>query len=168
MGTPSQVIERALSGPFSTSGSFEDERLRTLWERCRLLFITGLVISSIALVLSFFFPLPDFELRSSLDHHRWLTDALAHTVSFAIAIGLLYVVRQRSYRFLHTIAFTTIALNILLVIYNQAAFNPGGQPDLGVSVLLFLTAAFIPWRPAHQWTLAALAAVFYLLLHGTL
>jgi serine/threonine-protein kinase len=168
MATPSQVIERALSGPFSTSGSFEDERLRLLWERCRLLFISGLVIASIALILNVLFPQQSLELGSTLDGYRWLTGALAHTISFAIALGLLYSVCRSSYRFLHTIAFGTIAFNILLVIYNQGAFNPAGQPDLGVSLLLFLTAAFVPWRPSHQWSLAALAAVFYLLLHGTL
>ncbi len=161
-----QVIERAPSGPFSTSGSFEDERLRLLWERCGLLFATCLVISLIALVVGLFVPWMETGFESELSQFKWLTDALAHAASFAIALALLYLVCSKSYRFLHTIAFGTIAFNLVLVIYNRVAFHPAADPYFGVSLLLFLSATFIPWRPSHQWALAALAAIWFLFLQG--
>ena len=161
-----QVIERALSGPFSTSGSFEDERLRSLWERCRLLFATGLAISLIALIVGLFVPSMESGFESELRHFGWLTNRAAHAASFAIALALLYSVCSKSYRFLHTVAFGTVAFNLVLAIYNSVAFHPAADPSFGVSLLLFLAAAFIPWRPSHQWALAALAAIWFLFLQG--
>jgi serine/threonine-protein kinase len=166
MAENDQVIERALSGPFSTSGSFEDERLQLLWERCRLLFATGLAISLIALIVGLFVPSMESGFESELRHFGWLTNRAAHAASFAIALALLYSVCSKSYRFLHTIAFGTVAFNLVLVIYNSVAFDPAADPLFGVSLLLFLAAAFIPWRPSHQWALAALAAIWFLFLQG--
>jgi tRNA A-37 threonylcarbamoyl transferase component Bud32 len=168
MAIPRRVIERAISDPFSTGGSFQDEQLELLWKRCRLLFLTGLVISLIGFGVAWFVPFPDASLQSSLEPYRWATEALLHAASFAVALVLLYVLCSRDRRYLHAIAFGTVAVNIVLDIYNSVAFHPATDSYFGVSMLLFLSAAFIPWRPAYQIALAATATVWFLALQSVL
>jgi tRNA A-37 threonylcarbamoyl transferase component Bud32 len=168
MAIPRRVIERAISYPFSTGGSFQDEQLDLLWKRCRLLFLTGLVVSLLGFGVAWFVPFPDASLQSSLEPYRWATEALLHAASFAVALVLLYVLCSRDRRYLHAIAFGTVAVNIVLDIYNSVAFHPATDSYFGVSMLLFLSAAFIPWRPAYQIALAATATVWFLALQSVL
>jgi len=168
MASRKQVIERAISDPFSTGGSFQDEQLELLWKRCRLLFLTGLVLSLIGFGLAWFVPLEEPGLLSSLEPYRWATEALLHAVSFAVALALLYLLCSRDRRYLHAVAFGTVAFNIVLDIYNTVAFHPATDTYFGVSLLLFLSAAFIPWRPSYQAALAATAAVWFLVLQAVL
>ena len=168
MTIPRRVIERAISDPFSMGGSFQDEQLELLWKRSRLLFLTGLVLSLIGFGVAWFVPLTDPSLQSSLEPYRWATEALLHAISFAVALGLLYLLCSRDRRYLHTIAFGTVAVNIVLDIYNTVAFHPATDSYFGVSLVLFLSAAFIPWRPSYQIALGATAAVWFLVLEGVL
>jgi hypothetical protein len=163
-----RIIQRALSGPFATSGSFEDERLELLWKRCRLLFLTGLAISLIAFAVGLLVPYTGPVTATPLARYKWATDTLLHAASFVIALILLYVLCSRERRYLHIIAYGTVAFNLVLVVYNQVAFRPATDPYFGVSLLLFLAAAFIPWRPGYQIALAATAALWFLLLQVTL
>jgi serine/threonine-protein kinase len=168
MPNGNNIIERAVSGPFATSSSFEDERIEQLWKRSRLLCLTGLAISIIALVVSRLVPSADPTIETALGNYRWATDALLHAMSFLVALGLIYALSGRDGRYLHAIIYGTIAFNLVLVIYNTVAFHPATDPYFGVSLLLFLAAAFVPWRPSYQVALAATAAIWFLLLHALL
>lgn len=168
MTTLKQVIERVIPDPFSTGGSFQDERLELLWKRCRLLFFTGLILSLLGFGVGWFVASADPSLQSSLEPYRWATEALLHAVSFAAALGVLYVLCGSDRRYLQAVAFGTIAFNIVLDIYNTVVFHPATDAYFGVSLLLFLSAAFIPWRPGYQIALAATAAVWFLVLQGAL
>jgi len=168
MANPRPIIERAIPDRDSTGGSFQDEQLELLWKRCRLLFLTGLVLSLIGFGIGWLLPSLDPSLQSSLEPYRWATEALLHAVSFAVALGLLYLLCSRDRQYLHAVAFGTIAFNIVLDIYNTLAFHPATDAYFGVSLLLFLSAAFIPWRPSYQIALAATAAIWFLALQGIL
>ncbi|NIN73350.1 MAG: protein kinase [Gemmatimonadetes bacterium] len=161
------TIQRAISGPFSASGSFEAEQLDLLWRRCRLLFLTGVAVAAVAAAVLLVVPSTDPALASSLSGIKWLSGPLGHLILFGLGLALLYAVRA-SPRYLPAIVYATIAANVVLVIFGQAAFRPATHPYFGVSLLLFLSAAFIPWRPGYQWALAATAAVWFLLSQGIL
>jgi tRNA A-37 threonylcarbamoyl transferase component Bud32 len=161
------TIRRAISGPYSTTGSFEAEQLDLLWQRCRLLFVTGIAIVGVAAVLQLLVPAADPVLVSSLSGIARLSGPLGHLILFGLGLALLYAVRA-SPRQLPTIVYGTIAANVVLLIFSQVAFRPAAHPYFGISLLLFLSAAFIPWRPGYQWALAATAAVWFLLVQGIL
>ena len=167
MVTAEASIERALSGPFSTSASFEDEQRYLLWDRCRLLFLAGLAISAISFAVNLVVPSADAEVVSVLGRFKMLAGTPVHAISFALGLAILYLVRD-SRRHVHAIAFGFVSFNILLLIFRRVSFYPATDPYFGVSLLLFLSAAFLPWRPGYQWGLAALAAIWYLLLQGLL
>ncbi len=157
------MSELAISSRFLTGGSFEDEQREQVWKLCRVLFLTGLGISLIAFVVSLLVPTADPQLASGLVRLRDATRAAAHAVSFLVALGLLYLAKD-SQRHLYAIAFGTIGFNIVLSIYGDIALAPARNVYFGVSLLLFLSAAFIPWRPAYQIALAATATIWFLLM----
>ncbi|UCC81788.1 MAG: serine/threonine protein kinase [Gemmatimonadota bacterium] len=161
------TIQRAISGPFSTSGSFEAEQLDLLWRRCRLLFLTGIAIVGVAAVVDLLVPSPEPPLASSLSEYESLSGPLGHLILLGLGLALVYGVRG-SPRYLPAIVYGTIAANIVLLLFSQVTFRPASHPYFGISLLLFLSAAFIPWRPGYQWALAATAAVCFLLLQGIL
>ncbi len=154
------TIKRALSTPSSASGSFEREERDQLWYRCRVLFLTGLAIGAIALAVSLAVPSADPPLVSRLLRFKFVLGVPAHAVSFALALGALYLVRE-SRSFLGTIAFVTAAFNVVLAITSHALYYPATDPYFGVSLILFLTAAFLPWRTRNQIALGALATLWY-------
>jgi hypothetical protein len=161
-----RLIERAISGPPSAGGSFEDEQQQLVWNRCRLLFLTGLATAALAGLIYAFVPSADPRVASPLARFEWASGAWAHVASFIVGLGLLYL--RRDYSNVYSIAFGIISINVVLVIYNGVAFHPATDPYFGVSLLLFLTAALIPWRPAFQIALAAVAVVTFLLLESVL
>jgi len=161
------TIQRALATPSSTGSSFEAELRRELWRRCRLLFFTGLAISLIALVVESLVPRPEPAVASPLAEYERLTGALAHGLSFVVALALLYLVRG-SRRFLNGIAFGVVAFNIVLAIYNEVTYRPLHEPYFAVSLALFLSAAFLPWRSLYQAGLAVLATISLLVLEWML
>ncbi|UCC72763.1 MAG: serine/threonine protein kinase [Gemmatimonadota bacterium] len=162
-----RTIQRALSGPYSTTGTFEEDRLALLWDRARLLLLTGLAIVAVATVVKLLVPSADPALESALSGIAWLCGPPGHAILFALGLVLVYSVRRNHDR-LQVIVYGTVAANIVLLIFAQVAFRPASDPYFGVSLLLFLSAAFIPWRPGYQWALAATAAVWFLLLQGIL
>lgn len=167
MPEPIGILQRAISGPFSASGSFEVEQLDLLWRRCRLLFLTGMAIAAAAGLVDLVVAAPDPLLADSLGSIEWLSRPWIHLVLFGLGLALLYVVGDRA-RYLPTIVYGTVAANVILLIVGHVAFYPTSEPYFGVSLLLFLSAAFVPWRPGYQWALAATAAIWFLLLNGLL
>ncbi len=155
----SRVIKRALKTPSSASGSFEREERELLWSRCRVLFLTGLAISLVALGVSLAVPSSDTPLVSSLLRFEFVLGAPGHALSFGLALVALYMVRQ-SLSFLGPIALATAAFNIVLGISSNAIFY-AADPYFAVSLILFLTAAFLPWRTGNQVALGALATLWY-------
>jgi serine/threonine-protein kinase len=161
------TIQRASSGPFSTTGSFEAEQLDLLWRRCRLLFLTGMAIAAAAAIVDLIVPSAHALLTSTLSGIEWLAGAWGHLILFATGLVLVYAARGRR-RYLTAIVYGTIAANLVLLIFSHVALYAPSEPYFGVSLLLFLSAAFIPWRPGYQWMLAATAAIWFLLLQGVL
>ncbi len=161
------IIQRGISGPFSATGSFEAEQLDLLWQRCRLLFLTGIAIVGFAAVLQLLVPSVDPVLASSLSGIEWPSGPLGHLILFGLGLALLFAVRA-SPRHLPVIVYGTIAANVVLLIFSQVAFRPASHPYFGISLLLFLSAAFIPWRPGYQWALAATAALWFFMVQGIL
>jgi hypothetical protein len=161
------VIERAFPELHSTAPSFDLEQQKQLWERCRLLFLTGVVISLLAFLVDLLVPPSEPQLVSSLFRFEFHTAPLAHAASFLAALGLLYLVKD-SLAHLHAIAYGTIAFNIVLAIYNDVGASPTGDVYFAISLLLFLSAAFIPWRPGYQVALAVTATVWFPLMEGIL
>ena len=154
------TIKRALSTPLAASGSFEREERELLWSRCRVLFLTGLAISLVALGVSLVLPSSDPPLISGPLRFEFILGVPAHALSFGLAVGALYLVRD-SRRFLGTIAFVTTAFNLALAIASHAVSYPGTDPVFGVSLILFLTAAFLPWPTRNQVALGALVTIWY-------
>jgi serine/threonine-protein kinase len=160
------MIERAISGPTTAGGSFEDEQQEFAWKRCRLLFLAGLAVAALGGTINVFVPSGDPGVVSPLTRFEWASGAWAHVVSLIIGLGLLYLRRDHSK--VYSIAFGIVSINVVLVIYNGVAFHPATETYFGLSLLLFLSAALIPWRPAFQISLGALAVVMFLLLGGVL
>ncbi len=161
MSNPAVAIGRAVSTPSSTGSSFEREERELLWYRCRLLFLTGLALSLIALAVNLLVPSADPPLVSGLLRFKFAFGAPAHAASFLLALAALYLVRG-SHRLLRSIAFATAALNILLGTFKAVGYSPDTDPSFVVSLLLFLTAAFVPWRTGWQVALGALATLWFL------
>lgn len=158
------VIQRALTGP-STGGSFEREQRELIWRRCRLLFASGLAVTLIAGLVYWFVPSADPKLQSPLLRVEWLDSPLLHAGSFAVALTLLHVLCKRERRFLLAIAFGTLGFNLVLLVFDTVAFFPSRDVYFGVALMLYLSAAFIPWRPGYQVALAAATALWFLGLH---
>lgn len=167
MPEPGRTLQRAISGPVPTTGSFEAEQLGLLWRRCRLLFLTGMSIAAAAAVVGLVVPSSDPLLPSSLSSVEWLFRPWGHIVLFGLGLSSAYAVRGH-HRQLAAIVYGTIAANVVLLIFGHVAFHPTTDPYFGVSLLLFLSAAFVPWRPGYQWALAATAAIWFILLQGIL
>lgn len=161
------TIQRAMASPSSTGGSFEAEQRRELWRRCRLLFLTGLVISAIAFVLEAAVPRNYVSVASPLTEWQLLTGALSHGLSLAIGLGLLHLVGENR-RYVNAVAFGVVAFNILLGIYNESAYRPLADPYLVLSLGFFLSAAFLPWRGTWQTGLALLAPLALLVIEWLL
>ena len=160
------TIGRGLTTP-SPGGAIGEELRQALWERCRLLFVTGLAISAIAAAVNLLVPSAYPQLVSDLARFDWVTGALAHAATFALALGALYLMNGSSGQ-LQALAFITVAINIVLGIYNQAVFSPATAPYFVASLLLFLPAAFVPWRTSYQVAIGATAVVWLVLLETLL
>ncbi len=158
-----RAIERAISSSSPTTGSFEDEIRDQLWQRCHLLFLTGLAISVLLAMVEIVLPSADPALLTGLSRFQWLFGPWVHAATFVVGLIALTVVKDRGSQ-LRTIAFVIIAVNIALVVAHQAMHRPATDPYFGFSLLIFLSAAFIPWRPAYQIGLTVLAAGGFLAL----
>lgn len=157
---PQRTIDRALSTPSAAEGSFEQERRTRLWLRTRLLVLTGLAISLVALLAAHLIPPADASFESPLIGFRWVGNGGGHALIFLAAFGLLHVVKDGG-RSVQAFAFGVVALGLVLAMYGVIAFSPLAEPHFSAALLLFLPAAFIPWRAGYQLALGVTAVVSY-------
>lgn len=145
---------------FSTSlTSFEEEQRELLLGRCRLVFILGFVIS----VAVHFFYTSIIELHPKVDTAfvPWVGAVYdLYAVSTGLAAAAVFARRWRL-RELFGIDYALITFNLLLSHFIAVVFDVNEVPAFGISLLLFVHAAFIPVPVASQVGLAMTAALGY-------
>ncbi len=161
MTCPELTLERAFDTPASTGSDFERALRTRLWRRCRTLFLTGVGVGLAAAVAERLLPTSDPELMSVLVRAKWACGGLGHATAFLVGLTALHAIRDRQ-SWVHALALVTISLNIALAIYDQVAFAPTADPFFAVSLLLFLSAAFIPWRARFQSILGMVAVICFI------
>ncbi len=128
-------------------GSFDDEVTAILWRRTRLIFLTGLVASAVVFLINRWYGLR--PVAPALV--PWQAPAhLFHPLSFAVALVSVQGGR-RTLRRIQQVAFVTVAVNLAVMIPSIEAFYPDRESFLAVGLLLFTTAAFLPYRAAQAW-----------------
>jgi serine/threonine-protein kinase len=139
----------------STGSSFEEEMHGLIWSRVRLLLAIGTAASLLLFVVDNF-AVPYRPFVSPIE--AWRTELwLLHGLTYAA--GLLVVLFGRlSSKWLLGLAMWVTAFNVVLLYTGLALLEPGREPHLGTSLLLFTFAAFIPCRIA-QTVLSGIAAV---------
>jgi Protein kinase domain len=151
--------------PSSDSGSFEGELRELLWTRgLRALWI-GFVISAM-LVLVKLLLLPEAQpvVPQILRVRGWLR--VGHPGSFALALVALYVMRERACaRKIQLTIFLAFATNIVVITLNRMALHPDAPEYFGLALLLFVPAAFVPWKAYHQLLLGGTAIVTFVGAH---
>ncbi len=158
MSQNEQAIRIPAVGTATMGDSFDREMGGVAWHRARLIFLIGLVVSSVVFLMNRLYGLDPIApaLRG------WQTPLhLFHPVSFAV--GLVLVQRgERTLANVQRIAFLVVALNLVVVIPAIAALYPAREPFLPVGLMLFATAAFLPCREAQLWLAgtAVAASVF--------
>ncbi len=146
----------------STGSSFEEEMHGLIFRRVRVLFALG-TAASLLLFVIYNVAVPYRAFVSPIE--AWRTELwLLHGVSYAAALLVVLFGRLSSARLLGIATWVTV-FNIVLVISGTALFEPGREPHLGTSLLLFTFAAFIPCRIAQAW-LSGIAAVSVPLIFG--
>ncbi|MCK5411234.1 MAG: serine/threonine protein kinase [Gemmatimonadetes bacterium] len=146
----------------STGSSFEEELQGLIWRRVRLIFALGLG-ASLALFVVDNVLIPYRSFVSPLE--PWRTEIwLMHAASYAIALLVVLFGRLRSVP-LQMVAMWVTAFNIVLLIAGLAVLEPGREPHLGISLLLFTFAAFVPCRVAQTW-LAGIAVTAVPAIYG--
>jgi len=127
--------------------SFDDEMAPVMWSRTRLILLTGLAASVVFFLVNRWYGVPPVvplaePVKSAL--------FLIHPLSFAV--GLLLVHRgERTLSRVQSIAFFTVALNLLLLVPVLAILYPAKEPFLPLGMMMFTTAAFLPCRDAQTW-----------------
>jgi serine/threonine-protein kinase len=136
--------------------SFEREQWELLWRRTRLVIGLGLAINVVLLVVTSFVPLN--AQVTSLPVWEWKnrTDLL-YPGSFAIALAYIYLGRP-GITALQVTVFVVAAFNLLSGLAEVAFLQPDVIPGFGIALVLFIPAAFIPWRVRYQVALSAMAA----------
>ncbi len=132
--------------------SYDSEMAGVMWGRARLIFLVGLVASSIVFIFNRTYDLQPI----SPPLGPWQEPAhLIHPLSFVV--GLFLVHRgERTLKRVQNVALWVVAINVALVIPSVGAFYPSREVFLPVALLLFVTASFLPCVNAQIW-LAALA-----------
>ncbi len=147
-----RTIQIPMHGEAMTTGSsFDSEMAPVMWRRTRLIFIVGLIVSSIVFVFNKVYGLAPIVDGMAV----WKEPLhLLHPLSFGI--GLLLVHRgERTLKKVQGLAFIVVALNIFAVIPAVALFYPTRESVLPVALLLFTTAAFLPCRNMQVWLAGA-------------
>ncbi len=150
-------MERELSPPLLAGGhdtvsSFDADLREIMWRRSRILFVLGLVATSVVLAMS-----QVYALEPAVTALRpWrLPLHLVNPLSFAAALAVVHF-RHETKRQLEVTTFWVIAFNVITVILALAILYPGREVFLPIALLLFAHAAFIPCR-LSQVMLAGIA-----------
>ncbi len=135
--------------------SFEREQRDLLWRRCRIVFGIGLAINVVLWLVTLFVPLADPIARYELWEWKNYLDLL-YPGLFAAALAYLYLAKP-GIRELQVMTFLLAALILLLSLTQIAFTQPDVLPGFGVALVLFVPAAFIPWRVRYQIGLSVVA-----------
>ena len=144
-------------GTTQLGSSFEREQQALLWRRSRLVLALGLGISLLLWVVSLFVPLSEPIAQSGIWAWKRTLD-LAYPASFAVALAYIYLARP-GLTALQVTVFFVAALNLVLGLLMNAFTRPDVPPGFGIALVLFIPAAFIPWRMRYQVGLSILALV---------
>ncbi|MEE8596050.1 MAG: serine/threonine-protein kinase [Gemmatimonadota bacterium] len=146
----------------STGSSFQEELHGLIFRRVRLLFAIG-TASTLLLFVVDNLAVPYRAFVSPIE--AWRTEWwLLHAVSYAVAL-LIVLFGRLSSSWLLGLATWVTAFNVVLLYTGLALLEPGREPHLATSLLLFTFAAFIPCRIAQAW-LSGIAAVAVPLIYG--
>ncbi len=148
------------TGPFTlstTSASFKAELEEMLVRRSRLVLLVGFGISVVVRILMHVIEVPKQGVYESLFALYYDYDYL-HSVTFGLGVVLLYV-RRPSARAAQAITFWVLAFNLAVLVTRQYSMNPIYPPTFGTALMLFIPAAFIPWRLSYQLWLGVMATV---------
>ena len=147
-------IGRSLGLRTTQLGSaFEREHRQLLWQRTRLVLTIGLSLTLLMWALGFFVPLAEPVTGDGASEWAGWMDLL-HLGSFAIGLAYLYLARP-GVKGMQVAVFLVFAANVIAM---QISYSePDTIPGFGISLALFVPAAFIPWRLSYQVTLSAVA-----------
>jgi len=154
------------TGPFTlstTGASFRAELDDMLIRRSKLVLLVGFGISAIVRILMSVIELPQQGAYDSVFLRYFEYDYL-HTVSFGIGAALLYLARP-SAKTAQAITFWVLAFNLAVVIARQVSMNPIYPSTFGTALMLFIPAAFIPWRVSYQVWLGIVATASVVIFH---
>lgn len=143
--------------PLASRETFADEERSLLRDRCRLVFVLGLIISLILIVLSRSVIARPQLPANLLEQWESVMDP-AHLASFVLGLGSLYL-GTPSVKRLQLTAFAVLVINVVLIVFSMGVIVPDYPPALTVSLMLFIPAAVIPWRVSYQAVLAFIAAI---------
>jgi len=151
-------IGRSLGLRTTQLGSaFEREHRNLLWQRTRLVLGIGLALNVLLYAITLSIPLNSPV--TGLAVPGWKSWAyLLYPGSFAIALAWIHVGRP-GVTALQVAVFLVAALNLLAGLTEVSLTQPDVIPGFGVALVLFIPAAFIPWREKYQAALAVLAVV---------
>lgn len=151
-------IGRSLGLRTTQLGSaFEREHRSLMWQRARLVLAIGLVVSALLYALTLWVPLNAPVTRLAAPEWKAWADLL-YPVSFAL--GLAYVHWGRpGITALQVTVLLVAALNLVAGLTEVSLTQPDVLPGFGVALVLFIPAAFIPWKAPYQVALSVLAVV---------
>jgi len=122
----------------STLGSYDEEVRDLMWTRTRLICLLGIALSIPAVPLTLM-----IEGRSLAAEPMYRGPLIyAHFVLFAVAFALIPVLRNRVSA--AWLVVPLLSLNLAASITRMALYQPDQTPDLGIALMLFLHAAFLP------------------------
>jgi hypothetical protein len=149
-------IGRSLGLRTTQLGSaFEREQRDFLLRRTLLVLGIGLALNIVLYAVTLFVPLSPPV--AGVDVPGWKKWAdLLYPGSFALALAWVYLGRP-SVTALQVTVFLVAALNLLAGLAEVSLTQPDVIPGFGVALVLFIPAAFIPWREKYQTALSVLA-----------
>jgi hypothetical protein len=149
-------IGRSLGLRTTQLGSaFEREHRKLLWQRARLVLGIGLALNLLLYAITLFVPLNSPVTGLAVPGWKSWADLL-YPGSFAISLAWIYVGRP-GVTALQVAVLVVAALNLLAGLTEVSLTQPDVIPGFGVALVLFIPAAFIPWREKYQAALSVLA-----------
>ncbi|MCP4547520.1 MAG: serine/threonine protein kinase [bacterium] len=133
--------------------SFEADLKALLLRRSLQVMGLGLIVS-IFLTASLLLLLDKQPQVTNIISIRIKTLCLGHGLLFLLGLLTLILLRHRlSNRAIRMIVFSVSLTNICLDFLIESVANPDQMEFMGMTILIFLPAAFIPWRTRYQITL---------------
>ncbi|MDH3732469.1 MAG: serine/threonine protein kinase [Gemmatimonadota bacterium] len=118
--------------------SYDAELQELMWTRTRLICLIGVVVSAAAVPATLY--LEGDPVAGPGTYRAW--GLSLHAVSFLLGLVLIPVLRGRVSA--AWLVVPLLGLNITTILARSALFQPDATPDLGMAILLFMHAAFLP------------------------